>query len=207
MKTALKAAGLTPKELEELSRKDIVIKNLVEKEIVPKINISEAEARNYYDGNIDKFTHVESIKASQILCSVDSKATAEEKKKAKGKAEALLKEIRGGKDFTELARTNSSCPDSKNGGDLGYFARGVRPPAFDAVAFAMKPGEVSDVVETGLGYHIIKLMEKREAGAAKFDEVKKRIQDYLKKAQIQKSLADYVARLRENAKIEKLPNG
>jgi peptidyl-prolyl cis-trans isomerase C len=204
---ALKAAGLTPKELEDISRKDIVIKNLVEKEIVPKINISETEARNYYDENIDKFKHVESIRAGHILCGVDSKATAEEKKKAKGKAESLLKEIRGGKDFTELARTNSTCPDSKNGGDLGYFTRGVRPPAFDAVAFAMKPGEVSDVVETRLGYHIIKLKEKREAGAAKFDEVKEKIQDYLKKAEVRKSLAGYIARLRENAKIEKLPTG
>lgn len=204
---ALKTAGLTPKELEVLSRKEIVIKNLVEKEIVPKITISETEARKYFDENIDKFKHVESIRASQILCSVDAKATAEEKKKARENAEALLKEIKGGKDFTELARTNLICPGGKNGGDLGYFARGVRPQAFDTVAFAMKPGEVSGVVETGLGYHIIKIIDKIDAGPGKFDEAKERIKDYLKKSQIRKSLADYIARLRENAKIEKLTNG
>jgi peptidyl-prolyl cis-trans isomerase C len=204
---ALKSAGLTPKDLEELSRKDIVIKNLVEKEIIPKINISGTEVRKYYEENIDRFKHIESIRASQILCGVDSKATAEERKKAKEKAESFLKEIRAGRDFAELARTNSTCPSGKNGGDLGFFARGVRPPAFDSVAFALKPGEVSDVVETSLGYHIIKLQEKKEAGVAKFDDVKKGIEEYLKKAQIRKSLAGYIVKLRENAKIEKLPKG
>ena len=203
---ALKSAGLTPKSLEELLRKDIVINNLVVKEIVPKVTVSDADARKFYDENIDKFKRPEQIKASHILCKVDPKASAEDKKKAREKAETLLKEIKAGKDFAELAKANSDCPSSKQGGDLGFFGKGQMVPPFESAAFALKPGEVSDVVETQFGYHIIKVAEKKDAGAAKFDEVKDRIQDYLKNMKIQKGVLDYIAQLKEKAKIEKASN-
>jgi peptidyl-prolyl cis-trans isomerase C len=203
---ALKSAGLTPKTLEELLRKDIVINNLVVKEIVPKVNVSDADAKKFYDENIDKFKRPEQIKASHILCKVDPKASAEEKNKAKEKAASLLKEIKGGKDFAELAKTNSDCPSGKQGGDLGLFGKGQMVPSFEAAAFALKPGEVSDVVETQFGYHIIKVTEKKDAGAAKFEEVKERIVEYLKNQKIQKGVMDYIAQLKEKAKIEKVAN-
>jgi peptidyl-prolyl cis-trans isomerase C len=200
---ALKSASLTVKELEDLVRKDIVINSLVDKEIAAKIAVSDAEAKKFYDENIDKFKEGENIRASHILCGIDPKATAEEKKKAKEKAEALLKEIKAGKDFAELAKTNSSCPSSAQGGDLGVFGKGQMVPSFEAAAFALKPGEVSDVVETQFGYHIIKLTEKKEAGVTKFDEVKERIQEYLKGTKMQKAVADYIDNLKVKAKIEK----
>lgn len=203
---ALESAGLTPKALEELLRKDIVINNLVVKEIVPKATVSDADARKFYDENIDKFKRPEQINASHILCKVDPKASAEEKKKAKEKAASLLKEIKGGKDFAELAKTNSDCPSSKQGGDLGLFGKGQMVPAFETAAFALKPGEVSDVVETQFGYHIIKVTEKKDAGTAKFEEVKDRIMDYLNNQKIQKGVLDYIAQLKEKAKIEKVSN-
>lgn len=203
---ALKSAGLTPKGLEELLRKDVVINNLVVKEIVPKVTVSDADARKFYDENIDKFKRPEQIKASHILCKVDPKASAEEKKKAKEKAASLLKEIKAGKDFAELAKTNSDCPSSKQGGDLGLFGKGQMVPSFESAAFALKQGEVSDVVETQFGYHIIKVTEKKDAGAAKFEEVKDRIQDYLKNQKTQKGVLDYIAQLKEKAKIEKISN-
>jgi peptidyl-prolyl cis-trans isomerase C len=202
--TALKSASLTVKELEELVRKDIVINSLVDKEVAAKIAVSDADAKKFYDENIDKFKQGENIRASHILCGIDPKATAEEKKKAKEKAEALLKEIKAGKDFAELAKTNSTCPSSAQGGDLGEFGKGQMVPSFEAAAFALKPGEVSDVVETQFGYHIIKLTEKKEAGVTKFDEVKERIQEYLKGTKMQKAVADYIDNLKGKAKIEKL---
>ena len=202
--TALKSASLTVKELEDLIRKDIVINNLVDREVTGKITVSDADAKKFYDENIDKFKQGENIRASHILCGIDPKATAEEKKKAKEKAEALLKEIKAGKDFAELAKTNSSCPSSAQGGDLGEFGRGQMVPPFEAAAFALKPGEVSNVVETQFGYHIIKLTEKKEAGVTKFDEVKERIQEYLKGMKMQKAVGDYIDGLKAKAKIEKL---
>jgi peptidyl-prolyl cis-trans isomerase C len=201
--TALKSASLTVKELEELVRKDIVINTLVDKEVAAKITVSDADAKKFYDENLDKFKQGENIRASHILCGIDPKATDDEKKKAKQKAEALLKEIKAGKDFAELAKTNSSCPSSAQGGDLGEFGKGQMVPSFEAAAFALKPGEVSGVVETQFGYHIIKLTEKKEAGVTKFDEVKDRIQEYLKGTKMQKAVADYIDNLKGKAKIEK----
>lgn len=201
---ALKSADLTPKELEVLIRKDIVINNLVDKEVGSKIVVTDADAKKFYDENIDKFKQGEMVRASHILCGVDPKATAEEKKKAKEKAEALLKEIKGGKDFAELAKKNSTCPSSKQGGDLGFFGRGQMVPAFEAAAFALKPGQISDVVETQFGYHIIKVTDKKAASTVPFSDVKDKIKDYLKNLQRQKAVGEYIEQLKGKAKIEKL---
>lgn len=202
---ALKSADLTPKSLEVLVRKDVVINNLVVKEITPKIKVTDEEIKKFYDENKDKlFKRPEQVKASHILCGVDPKATKEDKEKAKEKAEKLLKEVKAGKDFAELAKANSTCPSKAQGGDLGFFGKGQMVPAFESAAFALKPGEVSNVVETQFGYHIIKVTEKKDAGATGMDEVKDRISDYLKNQKIQKDVIDYIAKLKEKAKIEKI---
>ncbi|HTP67023.1 MAG TPA: peptidylprolyl isomerase [Geobacteraceae bacterium] len=203
---ALKSANLSQKELEELIRRDLIISNLVDKEIASKVTVTDADVKKFYDDNIDKFKQGESIRASHILCGVDPKASDAEKKKAKEKAEALLKEIKAGKDFAELAKNNSTCPSKAQGGDLGFFGKGQMVPAFENAAFALKPGEVSNVVETQFGYHIIKVTDKKEAGVAKFDDVKERIRTYLKNSKIQKGVLDYVAQLKEKARIEKVKN-
>ncbi len=201
---ALKTASLTQKELEDLIRRDVVIVNLVDKEIASKVTVSDAEVKKFYDENQDKFKQPATIRASHILCKVDPKATDADKKKAREKAEGLLKEVKAGKDFAELAKTNSDCPSNAQGGDLGFFGKGQMVPAFENAAFALKPGEVSDVVETQFGYHVIKVTDKKDAGVTKFDDVKERIQAYLKNTKVQKGVQDYVAKLKEKAKIEKM---
>jgi peptidyl-prolyl cis-trans isomerase C len=202
---ALKAADLTPKSLESEIRKGIIINNLVSKEIVPKITVTEEETKKFYDENKENlFKRPEQVRASHILCKVDPKATKAEKEKAKEKAEKLLKEIKGGKDFAELARANSDCPSKEKGGDLDFFGQGQMVPEFEKAAFALKPGEVSDVVETQFGYHIIKVTEKKAAGTTGFDEVKEQIQNYLKNMKVQKGVFDYISKLKDSAKIEKI---
>lgn len=201
---ALKNADLTEKALKELTRKDIVVGNLVEKEIAGKIDVSDQEAKKFYDDNQDKFKRAESVKASHILCGVDANASPEEKKKAKEKAEALLKRVKAGEDFAKLAKENSTCPSSAQGGDLGFFGKGQMVPSFEKAAFALKPGEVSDVVETQFGYHIIKLTEKKDAETIKFDDTKERIKEYLKSQKLQKAVADYITDLKGKMKVEML---
>ncbi len=196
--------GNAEKDLKEFTRKDIVITTLIEKDIVAKINISDADAKKFYDENSEKFKQDESVKASHILIGVDAAASAEDKKKAKEKADGILKKIKAGDDFAALAKSDSTCPSSKQGGDLGLFSKGQMVAPFEKAAFALKPGEVSDVVETQFGYHIIKLTEKKEAGTTKFDDVKTKIVDYLKNQKIQKGIGDYLAELKSKAKIEKL---
>jgi len=201
---ALKSADLTEADLKTLTLKDMVINEYIEKEIAAKVTVTDAEAKKFYDENQDKFKQSESVRASHILCGVDAKASTEEKQKARDKAEGLLKKIKAGEDFATLAKSDSTCPSSAKGGDLGSFGRGQMVKPFEDAAFALKPGEVSGVVETQFGYHIIKLTEKKGAETVKFDDVKGKITDYLKNQKIQKGIDELLTNLRSKAKIEKI---
>jgi peptidyl-prolyl cis-trans isomerase C len=202
---ALKGANLTEKELREITRKDIVINNFVEKELASGIKVTDEEIKKFYDENKDKFQKDAQIRASHILCGIDANASADDKKKAKEKATELLKKIKAGEDFAKLAKDNSTCPSSAQGGDLGLFGKGQMVPSFEQAAFALKPGEVSDVVETQFGYHIIKLTEKKDAELVKLDEVKERIGDYLKNQKVQKAVVERLTSLKGKYKVEILP--
>jgi peptidyl-prolyl cis-trans isomerase C len=201
---AIKDLEMDENALRDYTRRDLVISNFVEKTIVPKVTVTEADAKKFYDENADKFTKSESLKASHILIGVDPKATPEEKKTAREKAEKLLKELKAGADFAALAKGNSTCPSSQQGGDLGFFGKGQMVPAFEKAAFALKPGEISDVVETQFGYHIIKLTEKKGAEKVEFKETLPRIEDYLKNQKVGAAVNDYLVETRKNAKIEVL---
>ena len=201
---ALKSADLNEAELKILTLKDLVINNYIEKEIADKVTITDADTKKFYDDNQDKFKQSESVRASHILCGVDSKASPEEKQKAKEKAEALLKRVKAGEDFAAIAKSDSTCPSSKQGGDLGFFGRGQMVKPFEDAAFALKPGEISGVVETQFGYHIIKLTDKKAAETLKYEDVKGKISEYLKNQKIQKGIEALLKELRSKAKIEKI---
>jgi peptidyl-prolyl cis-trans isomerase C len=198
---ALKGSNLTEKKLSEMARRNIVIDNLLQKEVFGKITVTEADAKKFYDENPDKFKMPERTRASHILISADQKATPEEKKKAREKAEAARKRVAGGEDFATVAKAESNCPSSSKGGDLGYFTKGQMVPEFEKAAAALKLGELSSVVETPFGYHIIKVTERKPAETIPFAEVKDRIEEYLKGQQGQKPMSEYVEKLRKNAKI------
>ncbi len=199
---AIKTLEMNENDLRDFTRRDLVISNFIEQTIVSKVTVTEEETKKFYDQNLDKFKKGETVRASHILCGVDAKATVEEKKKAREKAEKLRKDLAGGADFATLAKENSTCPSSKQGGDLGYFGRGQMVPAFEQVAFALKPGEISDVVETQFGYHIIKLTEKKGAETVSFKDARPRIEEYLKNQKIQASVNAYLDEARKTAKIE-----
>jgi peptidyl-prolyl cis-trans isomerase C len=199
---ALTSANLTEKQFKAFTRKNIVIDNLLQKEVLGKISVSEADAKKFYDENQDKFKAPEQTKASHVLITVDQKATPEEKKKAKERADAIRKRVAGGEDFAAVAKAESKCPSAAKGGDLGYFGKGQMVPAFEEAAASLKLGQISDVVETQFGYHIIKVTDRKQAETVKFNDVKGKIEDYLKNQEAQKPMADYVENLRKQAKIE-----
>jgi peptidyl-prolyl cis-trans isomerase C len=199
---AINDLDMSEKDLREYTKRDVIIANFVTKAIVSKITVSEEESRKFYDQNIDKFRQDEKVRASHILCGVDAKASAKEKKKAREKAEKLRKELAAGADFAKLAKENSSCPSSKQGGDLGFFGRGEMVPPFEQAAFALKPGEISDVVETPFGYHIIKLTERTKAETVPFGIARSKIEEHLKNLKVNAALGDLVTELRKTAKIE-----
>jgi peptidyl-prolyl cis-trans isomerase C len=200
----LKDTGMTMAELRETTRKQIVVNQFIESRFVSRESASEADARTFYEENLQKFfTKGDLVKASHILVGVDQKAPAEGKKKALEKAEALLKRVQGGEDFAAIAKKESNCPSGANGGDLGIFGKGQMAAPFEAAAFALKPGETSTVVETEFGYHIIKLDQKFAASTDKFEDVKAKVMDFLKAEKVAKAIAAYLEELRSKAKIEK----
>lgn len=199
---ALKEMDMTEKEVETFTKEDMVIGNLIETKIVANTKITDEEAKKFYDDNKDKFRRDESVRASHILVGSDQNASPEDKKKAREKADALLKQLKGGADFAELAKKESSCPSSAQGGDLGFFGKGQMVPEFEKASFALKPGEVSDVVETQFGYHIIKLAEKKDAETVPFEEAKERIVQFLTQQKVQKGIGDYAEELKKKGKVE-----
>lgn len=150
-------------------------------DIADKIEISDVDLNEYYELNKNsEFQQEEQVGARHILKKVDKSAGENEKKAARDAIDAIAGRIAGGGSFEEIAKAESQDPGSAaKGGDLGLFGRGRMVPAFDAAAFALEPGKVSDVVETDFGYHIIQVYEKKPAGILPFDEVKDKMRTTL----------------------------
>src|ERR1700719_862757 len=115
-------------------------------------------------------------------------------------AKAVKEELNKGADFAELAKKKSKDPGASDGGDLGFFTKDQMVPEFSAVAFSLEPGKISDPVKTQFGWHIIKVEEKRNRKAPDFEQVKSQIETYVTR----KAQSDYVAKLRETAKVERM---
>lgn len=158
---------------------------------------TENEARKYYQENKTQFITSEHVHAAHIVVDVDENTSDEEAHK---KILAAQKDLQAGKNFEELANTYSSCPGE--GVDLGFFPRGQMVQSFEDVVFAMKPGEISDIIKTEFGYHIAKVYEKRPPRAVLFDRVKEQIVQYLYDEKRNKAVEDFIDQLREKAVIE-----
>ncbi|MDQ6759228.1 MAG: peptidylprolyl isomerase, partial [Acidobacteriota bacterium] len=169
-----------------------------QQKVAESIQVSDAQMQQYYNSHRDQFRTPERVKARHILLTTTGKSP-EETAKIKTKAEGLLKQIRGGADFAELAKQNSDDPGSKaNGGDLGWVVRGQTVKNFETAAFSLKPKEISNLVTTEYGFHIIQVLEKQDAHVQGFDEVRVQIADELKKG----TLNDRVQSLAEQARTE-----
>lgn len=159
--------------------------------IKKQITLSEDELQNYYKQNIGRYTSAEERHAAHILIKVNPGASADDKAKAKAKAEALLAEARKNPaGFGELAKKNSQDEGSApNGGDLDFFGRGAMVKPFDEAVFAMKAGEISNVVESEFGFHIIKLIEARGGEKKPFEAVRPQIVEEVSKPKAQEAYA------------------
>jgi peptidyl-prolyl cis-trans isomerase D len=160
-----------------------------------KATVTGQQIERYYNDNIQQYSTPQQVRASHILIKTTGKA--EEDETAKKKAEDLLAQIKKGADFAELATKNSQDEGSAvKGGDLDFFGKGAMVPEFDKVAFELAPGQMSDLVKTQYGYHIIKVTDKRAATQKPLAEVRGQIEDQLKAEQASsaaKTLADQAA--------------
>ena len=156
------------------------------------ISVNEADLKTYYEQNAQRLSVAEERRASHILITSPKTASAAEREKAKAKAEELLAVVKKAPDtFADVARKNSQDPGSAiNGGDLDFFARGAMVKSFEDAAFSMKKGDLSGVVESDFGYHIIKLTEIKAPKQRSFEEMKTELEADLKKQQAQKKFSE-----------------
>ena len=201
---ALAARNTTVAQLKADARVDMQINKMMEAELASTVAATEVDAKDFYDKNPDKFKQGESVRASHILVMANENADEATKKAARAKIDAVLKRARGGEDFAALAKEHSQDGSAAQGGDLGFFQRGRMVPAFDQAAFALKPGEISDVVTTEFGYHVIKLIERKEASAVPYDQVKPQIVEYLSNQKKQQRVDAFIQETKKRAKIEVL---
>jgi peptidyl-prolyl cis-trans isomerase C len=172
-----------------------------------KINITDADTKKYYDDNPARFEQPEMIRASHILLTTRDSASgtelSDDKKAAKRKEmEGILKRARAGEDFAKLAKEYSEDPGSKDKGGEYKFPRGQMVPEFEAAAFALKTNQISDIVTTSFGYHIIKLSEKFPAQKVDYAKAAADIKEGLTAQAMQKQFPDYVKALRKEAGVE-----
>lgn len=144
-----------------------------------KVRITDKELRSYYEYNIETFRKPKQIKARHILFKLDPGASEADEKKVREKAERVLKDAREGKDFAELARTHSEGPTRSKGGDLGAFSAGQMVRPFEEAAFKLNKGEISDLVRTDFGIHIIKVYDIKDSSTRSLEEARDQILETL----------------------------
>lgn len=200
----LKTRGMTLEDFKAKMMEEGIVQAVLEREL--KVQVSDDEVKKYYEDNPSKFEQPETVRAAHILIMTQDptgQPLSEEKKKERRKViDDLLKKARDGEDFAKLAKEYSEDPGSKDKGGEYTFPKGQMVPEFEAAAWALKTNEISDVVTTQYGYHIIKLYEKNPAKKMTLAEVAPRLKEALKGQKLQPLVGEYVDKLKEEANVQ-----
>ncbi|MBF0170825.1 MAG: peptidylprolyl isomerase [Nitrospinae bacterium] len=200
---ALAEQGLTEADFRADMLDKMTVRKLIDKEILGKIVVDDAKAKEFYDANKAQFARGESVKASHILIRPTAEGDEKADADAKARAEAVVAELAGGADFAAVAKAKSEDPGSAaTGGELGVFPRGRMVKEFDEATFAAEPGKVVGPVKTQFGYHIIKVAEKIPAGEVPFEEAKGQIAKKLQMEEAQKAFTTYLDSLKSRHDIQ-----
>jgi peptidyl-prolyl cis-trans isomerase C len=170
-------------------KKRLIVESFLKKKVESESQVSDADLQKFYEQNKEKFKTGEQIRASHILV------------KTEPEAKDILAKIKAGGNFEELAKKNSVDSSAAKGGDLGWFGKGSMVPVFEKAALALKEGQVSDVVKSDFGFHIIKLTGKRPAGIRPLEEVKDQIKGAIMPTKQQEVFQKIKEELKKSAKI------
>ena len=199
---ALGEAGITETELRKQIGKNLAIQKFIDTKFKGKVQITEQEAKDFYNSNQDKFAQPEMVHARHILINAKETEAKADKDRKRAKLVQIKKQLKDGANFADLAKQFSDCPSKARGGDLGFFPRGQMVKPFDQAVFKMMPGDVSDIVETEFGYHLIKLEEKKPAKTVSFDEAKAKITAYLTQEKVTANIEAFLAAAKSKATIK-----
>lgn len=182
---------------------DFLSREYLAKAVTPEAAVSEADVKEYYTRNKQRLAVPEQVRARHILFKVDPAASEDEKNRVRARAQAVLKRLRAGEDFEKLAQTYSDDQSTKaKGGDLGYFTPGRMVPDFEMAAFYTDPGEISDIVETKYGYHIIRVEDHVEARERSFEEMKDFIREKLRQQAVMLKVEAFIRQATEDAGMQ-----
>lgn len=205
-KSSITGMNLSEGALRSQIKKSLAIQQFIEKKFFQGLTVSDKEIKAYYDGNPKFFNRPDQVKASHILIKVDSGASDSQKAAARKKIKEIRQKLQKGENFADLAKKFSEGPSGAKGGDLGYFRRGQMLKPFEEVAFALKPGQISDVVETRFGYHLIKVIDKKSKDPVAYEEVKDKIQQHLKQQKSVGAISRYIEEVKGKAKVQRFLN-
>ena len=186
-------------------RRSLIITRFLDREVLRGVRVSDEDVRLYYDQHPAETKRREAVPIRQILIRIDPNGPGQTRAAAREKIEAILSELRAGSEFEEMARRYSEGEGASEGGDRGILIRGAgAPPLIARAAFSLAAGEISDVIETRQGFHLLKVGERRPAGIVPFDEAKDRIRARLESTVRDEAVRAYVDSLRGKAAIERL---
>ncbi|MFW5828298.1 MAG: peptidylprolyl isomerase [Alkalispirochaeta sp.] len=201
--TALEQQGFTEEEFETELRRQMVIEELIRSQVYDQVEVSEEDMREFYDDNPQYFQQEDQVAARHIIFTTEG-VEASEREALQEELEGIRQEIVDGADFAEMAEEHSQGPSAPNGGDLGTFGRGQMVPEFENAAFELEVGEISPVIETQFGYHILQVTERVPAQTQSYEEAQERIQQFLTEEERNSGAQAYVTELREDAEVEEL---
>jgi peptidyl-prolyl cis-trans isomerase C len=199
----LSSEGMTRSDLERLIREDLFVRAFVETKVSGPGEVSDSMARAYFDSNPRDFWTPDSIRARHIIIRASQNDTPTDIENKKQTLRDLRARAQKGESFAELARQYSEDPAAERGGDLGYFTHRDMVGTFSDAAFALKPGQLSDVVETQFGYHIIKLEDRKASRKLQYEEVENALKSQIGQYMAIQALQNHLQRSRAVAIIEK----
>lgn len=198
----LKQGGFTPESYAEDLKHRISVRHLIEETLAKQISVSDAEVHEAYEASRAQLIQPEQVHARHVLIKVAAEADEASTSEARATIEGVLKEAKEGADFAGLAEKYSQDSTASKGGDLGFAPRGAFVKPFEDAAFAMKAGEISDIVRTRFGFHIIKVEAKREARTLTEAEAAPRLRQYVGSKKLQESLQEQVKNLRAKGNVD-----
>ena len=205
LEKAAQQQGINFEDFKQQIRNSIITQQVISQQVGSKILISREEGQKFYEEHKQEMARPEQIHLNEILVAVPKDATPEQITASETKAQALLKEIRGGAAFEDIAKRSSEGPSAAQGGDLGFFKRGSLAKELEDRTFAMKAGEVTDVIRTKQGFVILKVSEHDEAGIPPFKDVENKVSDAMYMEKLTPALRAYLTKLREDSFIDIKP--
>jgi peptidyl-prolyl cis-trans isomerase C len=197
-KDALDRYGISIEVLKKRIERNLLIEKLMEKEL--KVVLTDEMLKEYYEKNSQKFREPEKVSLRYIWIKFRP-SESDFRKKARKRAQEALSKLKAGRDFAEVAQLYSDDRSRIRGGDVGYIHKGILPGEIEKVAFSLRPGEISGLIENDYGYHIIKLEDKRPSRQIPFSEIKEKLRSELTSSRQKEKRQRLIKRLREKATI------